>query len=56
MHTHFQTGQVELEKRLLDTLRTNRVFHGWGHEFLYSKEMLVHMMRKIGYEKIDLCE
>ena len=56
MHTHFQTGQVELEKRLLDTLRTNRAFHGWGHEFLYSKEMLVHMMRKIGYEKIDLCE
>jgi hypothetical protein len=42
--------------RLLDTLRTNRAFHGWGHEFLYSKEMLVHMMRKIGYEKIDLCE
>jgi hypothetical protein len=56
MHTHFQTGQVELEKRLLDRLRTNRAFHGWGHEFLYSKEILVHMMRKIGYEKIDLCE
>ena len=37
MHTHFQTGQVELEKRLLDTLRTNRAFHGWGHHSCIRK-------------------
>lgn len=55
IHTHFQTGQVDVGKRLMDTLRTNRAFHGWGHHFLYSKEMLLHLMQKIGYEEIVFC-
>jgi predicted SAM-dependent methyltransferase len=56
VHTHFQTGQVSVEKRLMDTLRTNRAFHGWGHQFLYSREMLLHLMQKIGYQEITLCQ
>jgi predicted SAM-dependent methyltransferase len=55
IHTHFQTGQVDPEKRLMDTLRTNRAFHGWGHQFLYSEEMLLHLMREIGYQEIAFC-
>ena len=56
IYTHFQPGQVDLEKRLMDTLRMNRAFHGWGHQFLYSKEVLLHLMQEIGYQEIALCQ
>jgi predicted SAM-dependent methyltransferase len=55
VHTHFQTGQTEEGKRLMDTLRMNRAFHGWGHQFLYSQEMLVHILSAIGYTAILPC-
>jgi predicted SAM-dependent methyltransferase len=56
VHTHFQTGPIEHGQRLMDTLRMNRAFHGWGHQFLYSKEMLVYVMQKVGYQDITLCQ
>jgi predicted SAM-dependent methyltransferase len=56
VHTHFKTGQVEPAKRVLDTLWINRAFHGWGHQVLYSKELLVHLLQKVGYEKITACQ
>jgi hypothetical protein len=55
IHTHFQTGKVDLNKRLMDTLRTNRAFHGWGHQFLYSQEMLEHLLFQLGYANIKFC-
>lgn len=55
IHTHFQTGKVELSKRLIDTLRTNRAFRGWGHQFLYSTEMLAHILAAIGYTAVQPC-
>jgi len=56
VHTHFQTGLIEHGQRLMDTLRMNRAFHGWGHRFLYSKEMLVYVMQKVSYQDITPCE
>jgi hypothetical protein len=38
------------------TLRTNRGFHGWGHHFLYSAEMLLHLLEQVGYTDICLCD
>lgn len=55
IHTHFKTGPVERDKRLMDTLKTNRAFHGWGHQFLYSGEMLLHILEQLGYADIKLC-
>jgi predicted SAM-dependent methyltransferase len=55
VHTHFQTGPIEQSKRLMDTLRTNRAFHGWGHQFLYSAEMLAHILDAVGYDVIVPC-
>lgn len=56
MHTHFQTGRAEREKRIMDTLRTNRAFHGWGHQFLYSPEMVLYLFEQLGYADIVFCE
>lgn len=56
IHTHFQTGPVEQSKRLAETLRMNRAFHGWGHQFLYSAEMLAHILRALGYADVVHCE
>lgn len=55
VHTHFQTGSVDLQKRLMDTLWINRAFHGWGHQFLYSPEMLHHLLGQLGYRSIKPC-
>lgn len=51
--THFALGFVERPKRLGDTLKTNRAFYGWGHHFLWSKELLEHVMSKSGFVDIS---
>ena len=56
LYTHFQTGEADFGKRLMNTLRTNRAFHGWGHHFLYSAEMLLHLLEQLGYIDICLCD
>jgi hypothetical protein len=55
IHTHFQTGSVEKSRRLLDTLRTNRAFRGWGHQFLFSAELLAHILHELGYTEVTAC-
>lgn len=52
LRTHFQFGKVEPEKRLLDTLKINRAFHGWGHQFLYTAEMLQVLLGEVGFTSI----
>ena len=52
LHTHYEFGEVELTKRLSDTLKTNRAFHGWGHQFLYSKEMLGYILNELNFEEV----
>lgn len=56
LHTHFEPGDVPFEKRLADTLRTNRAFHGWGHRFLYSRQVLAHLLESLGFLEITFCE
>lgn len=53
LHTHYAFGEVELTRRLSDTLKTNRAFHGWGHQFLYSKEMLEYILNELNFEEVD---
>jgi hypothetical protein len=49
--THFRLGAASHDL-VLDTLRTNRAFHGWGHRFLYSRGMLEWLLAGLGYEDI----
>jgi predicted SAM-dependent methyltransferase len=47
--THFLGGQVEPQRRILDTIKMNRAFHGWGHHFLYTKEVLTFVLTEMGF-------
>jgi predicted SAM-dependent methyltransferase len=46
-HTHF-TAEGSTAKTLEDTYRVNRAFHGWGHQFLYSRPFLEHVLTSTG--------
>lgn len=52
MSTHFRFAEPESRDQVVDTLRTNRAFHGWGHQFLYSRGMLAWLLRGLGYQDV----
>lgn len=54
VRTHFSLEPAGEEKRLKETLDLNRAFHGWGHRFLWSEEMLTGVMAMVGYEEVEL--
>lgn len=51
MSSHFRFAE-DGHDQVLDTLRTNRAFHGWGHKFLYSRGMLEWMLTGLNYTDI----
>jgi predicted SAM-dependent methyltransferase len=54
MATHYPTGpDVDVEARLNGTLVINRAFHGWGHRFLWSEELLTGLLASMGYEDVE---
>jgi predicted SAM-dependent methyltransferase len=54
--THFSLSTLDPATRRSQTWEINRAFHGWGHQFLYSKEMLLHFVTGIGFESPVICE
>jgi predicted SAM-dependent methyltransferase len=54
--THFILTESNEEKRIASTFAINRAFHGWGHQFLYSKEFLTSLLEKVGWQKVKYCE
>lgn len=56
LKTHFDFSQTGTTQRVADTFKTNRAFHGWGHQFLYSREMLAQLLQALGFEQIEWCE
>jgi predicted SAM-dependent methyltransferase len=51
--THYRLGQDKSdEDGLLDCLRLNRAFHGWGHQFLYNQAMLTAALRASGFVEV----
>ena len=54
VRTHFSLAPADEEQRLKETLDLNRAFHGWGHRFLWSEEMLTGVMAMIGFEDVEL--
>lgn len=51
--THFDVTELSREKTLSDTFKINRAFHGWGHQFLWSKPMLEEALEAAGFS--DIC-
>ena len=52
MLTHFTFTEVDAETRCKETFLTNRAFHGWGHRFLYTEQMLRWLLEELGYEGV----
>ena len=48
-HYRFEPGVPD---QVIDTLRTNRAFHGWGHQFLYSRGMLEWLFTNLNYDDV----
>lgn len=40
------------ESVVADTYKANRAFHGWGHQFLYSRPFLEHLFTSLGLSDI----
>jgi predicted SAM-dependent methyltransferase len=51
LSTHFILANTQRD--LGQTFAINRAFHGWGHRFLYSKEMLEQCVRSAGFDDVS---
>lgn len=52
--THFSpSGSADDERRRQQTLVVNRAFYGWGHQFLWSRELLQHVLLGMGFEHVE---
>ncbi len=56
LSTHFDLSDSTPQNRIRSTFAMNRAFHGWGHQFLYSKEFLFDLLENLGYTNIQFCE
>jgi len=51
--THYRSDPALPEDQgLFDCLRTNRAFHGWGHQFLYNRAALARALRAGGFAEV----
>ncbi len=52
--THYRAGQWGSEEdATADCVRMNRAFHGWGHQFLYNRQMLTSVLKASGFPRIS---
>lgn len=56
LSTHFNLLETNPQKRIDSTFSINRAFHGWGHQFLYSKEFLSSLLENLGWQGIGFFE
>lgn len=50
--THLAPHEADPEVAIGNTYRANRAFHGWGHQFLYSRPMLEHLLGAVGFVEL----
>lgn len=51
--THYRCGSwADEDQPLSDCLQLNRAFHGWGHQFLYNRQMLGAALRAAGFDTV----
>lgn len=51
-HTHTRSFGAPPEEQIDRALRTNRAFYGWGHQFLYTRELLEWILVALGFEGV----
>lgn len=56
LKSHFDFEETDLNIRLKNSFGVNRAFHGWGHQFLYSKDMLQSILEGVGFTEITWCK
>ena len=52
MKTHYRKASEANLENIYSVLRTNRAFHGWGHCFLYDKDMLEFLMTELNFAEL----
>lgn len=52
--THYEVSAEAPSKRLM-AMRLNRAFHGWGHRFVWNREMLTEALTACGFDAIRWC-
>jgi predicted SAM-dependent methyltransferase len=51
--THLSLApDVSDERRITQTFAANRAFHGWGHQFLFSRPLLGQLLTGAGFEHL----
>lgn len=50
--THYSVDPDCSAERISKTFMLNRAFYGWGHKFLYSRDMLVAVLEAVGFVEI----
>ena len=53
MKTHFKFAPPDSDSHIAETLTTNKAFHGWGHQFLFSQGMLRFLLEKVGFTDVE---
>ena len=51
--SHYNLNSNCSEETINDTLRTNRAFHGWGHHFLWSEQILRFVLESMHFTNIE---
>ena len=52
--THYRGPEAADDEAREDAFRLNRAFHGWGHQFLYNRAMLVSAVKAAGFARRGL--
>jgi predicted SAM-dependent methyltransferase len=52
LRTHYPASVEKQEEHVSAALMMNRAFYGWGHRFLYSREMLRFVLTEVGFENV----
>lgn len=51
--THYSVDGGKAEDKINNTFMLNRAFYAWGHQFLYSREVLSEVLRSVGFSEIS---
>lgn len=54
--THLTLPATSRDDQVHQTLAINRAFKGWGHQFLWSRGMLEHVLGSLGYRQLTFCD
>ena len=52
--THYRLG-VDADAKVEMALKTNRAFHGWGHRFVWNREILARALEACGFVDLKWC-